>query len=300
MLNRKPSQTLLTRSNSALSLSYCQCLRDILVFHRDVSISSSFPAAVLSSTDQVMANLFARTTLGPLTTTYTPPASCNVAVEQCSTCINAWAAQTCFASTTGSSINYGVQDNPDCWPPRLDDSILTPVPPFQGWGFYTPGVICPVGYTSACSATAGGSSGWSVQYSMTAGETAVGCCPTYVDSLYCRFMTDFTVDIHVLQDTPRHVFLSHLRQVFLLFLANQELRGLSHTLRFHLQSMLPRFRRCPSTRPCFRSIGRLLIDLRVPQQLPHHPPLHRIQLRLLSQPPLQHRLRDYQRVGKQG
>lgn len=47
-------------------------------------------------------------------------------------------------------------------------------------GFYSPGLYCPSGYTGVCSATAGGSSDWPVEYSMLQGETALGCCPTYV------------------------------------------------------------------------------------------------------------------------
>ncbi|KAH8771020.1 hypothetical protein F5883DRAFT_551694 [Diaporthe sp. PMI_573] len=50
--------------------------------------------------------------------------------------------------------------------------------PFRGWGFYSPGLICPHGYTSACTATAKGGAQWPVQFVMLEGETAVGCCPT--------------------------------------------------------------------------------------------------------------------------
>lgn len=44
-------------------------------------------------------------------------------------------------------------------------------------GFYSPGLVCPDGYLSACTATWDGFSDWQVQFPMTAGETAVGCCP---------------------------------------------------------------------------------------------------------------------------
>ncbi|KAE9372012.1 hypothetical protein N431DRAFT_407864 [Stipitochalara longipes BDJ] len=120
-----------------------------------------------------------RVILGPLTSTWTAPSSCSIAVQDCQTCTQAWAAQTCFASTAStvtSSVNYGVEDNTDCWPPR-SSFASTPVPPLAGWGFYSPGLDCPYGMTPACSATGGGTSGWSVQYGLLAKETAVGCCP---------------------------------------------------------------------------------------------------------------------------
>ncbi|ETS80911.1 hypothetical protein PFICI_08440 [Pestalotiopsis fici W106-1] len=48
----------------------------------------------------------------------------------------------------------------------------------MGWGFYSPGIACPQGYTTAAMATAGGSTGWGLEYSLTDGETAAACCPT--------------------------------------------------------------------------------------------------------------------------
>ncbi|KUJ10486.1 uncharacterized protein LY89DRAFT_627027 [Mollisia scopiformis] len=119
----------------------------------------------------------ARTNLGPLTTTATLPSSCQVPVEQCSTCSEAWGAQTCFASTIDSTVDYGVQDNTDCWP-STTSFVATPPIPLQGWGFYSPGLVCPSGMYSACSATASRSSGWPVQFGLLSGETAVGCCPS--------------------------------------------------------------------------------------------------------------------------
>lgn len=119
-----------------------------------------------------------RTILGPLTTTYTASSSCSVAVEACQGCNIAWQAQSCFASSSGSSITDGVEDNTDCWPPR-SSFVSTVAPPLDGWGFYSPGLVCPYGMTTACSATGGGSSDWAVQFGLLEQETAVGCCPRY-------------------------------------------------------------------------------------------------------------------------
>lgn len=66
--------------------------------------------------------------------------------------------------------------------------------PFRGWGFYSPGLVCPHGYTSACTATAGGDAQWPVQFEMLEGETAVGCCPTYVNSKWTPLASSAYVD----------------------------------------------------------------------------------------------------------
>ncbi|KAI8628075.1 hypothetical protein F5Y19DRAFT_152155 [Xylariaceae sp. FL1651] len=108
-----------------------------------------------------------RLNLGPLTTdtwTYT----CTEVIHGCSDCDSGWAAQTCEGGI--------VTDNQDCWPPRTAG-----VPPTSGalaaWGIYSPGLICPGGFTSAVAATQGGSSGFAFEWPLTAGETAIGCCP---------------------------------------------------------------------------------------------------------------------------
>ncbi|KAI1329386.1 hypothetical protein F5Y16DRAFT_397571 [Xylariaceae sp. FL0255] len=114
-----------------------------------------------------------RTNLGPLTTPFTYPSSCAIAVHDCSTCDDFWQAQTC---TDNGFNSQGVQDNIDCWPSRANTDLSTGVA-LNGWGFYSPGLSCPVGYTTACGATASVESGFTFQYPLTAGETAIGCCP---------------------------------------------------------------------------------------------------------------------------
>ncbi|KAK3989380.1 hypothetical protein QBC44DRAFT_396204 [Cladorrhinum sp. PSN332] len=111
-----------------------------------------------------------REILGPLTTIFTAPASCSIAHPWCSSCGVAWVAQTCQSNT--------VQDNPSCWP-KTASWAKSGGAFMLGWGFYSPGVICPAGHTSACQATAGGKSDWKqFQYKMEPEETFVGCCPT--------------------------------------------------------------------------------------------------------------------------
>jgi len=122
-----------------------------------------------------------RTILGPLETTYSLPSACGIAVQLCSTCSQGFQGQTCFSFSTDTFYDptgAGLADNTNCWPPRAS-FVNTPPAPLRGWGFYSPGLACPAGLTSACSATggAGGSSSWPVQYGLLDQETAVGCCP---------------------------------------------------------------------------------------------------------------------------
>ncbi|KAJ4287854.1 hypothetical protein N0V88_007565 [Collariella sp. IMI 366227] len=110
-----------------------------------------------------------RAILGDLTTTFTPPAPCTTAIGLCETCNVAWWGQTCGMERP--------EDNASCWPTTTDGAPEA-ASAFYGWGFYSPGLECPVGYTSACTAVEGGMSEWRVQFQMEAQETFVGCCPT--------------------------------------------------------------------------------------------------------------------------
>ncbi|GAP91533.1 hypothetical protein SAMD00023353_6500670 [Rosellinia necatrix] len=108
-----------------------------------------------------------RTNLGPLTTatwTYT----CTEVIQRCGSCSAGWAAQTC--------VDAVVTDNQDCWPPRAANVPATGNA-LLGWGVYSPGIVCPGGYTTAATATHDGSSNFNFQFPLTVGETAVGCCP---------------------------------------------------------------------------------------------------------------------------
>nr|POE77823.1 hypothetical protein CFP56_09466 [Quercus suber] len=112
--------------------------------------------------------------LGPLTTVFTSPAFClgNVAVATYPVDPYVWAFpnQQCVDET---DFYFATK----CWPslsfPVLVDMGLS----VAKWGYYSPGIACPSGYYSAGSATASGSSNFVPTYSITMGETAVGCCP---------------------------------------------------------------------------------------------------------------------------
>ncbi|KAK4149950.1 hypothetical protein C8A00DRAFT_18438 [Chaetomidium leptoderma] len=112
------------------------------------------------------------TLLGPLTTTWSVPDSCTVHLLTCPTCAEGFRGQQCVVrSGTGQA-----EDHTNCWPPATQKAG-TPRYPFVGWGFYSPGLACPTGYTTACTAEHGGRSEWEVEFTMVPGETAVGCCP---------------------------------------------------------------------------------------------------------------------------
>ncbi len=114
------------------------------------------------------------TVLGPLTTSWSMPDRCTVHFVNCATCDQAYRAQHCVANgATGP-----VEDDLSCWPPVLTQIIGTPTHPFIGLGIYSPGLACPTGYTTACTAEYGRRAGWDVQFPLVADETAIGCCPT--------------------------------------------------------------------------------------------------------------------------
>ncbi|KAK4646952.1 uncharacterized protein QC761_100190 [Podospora bellae-mahoneyi] len=125
----------------------------------------------------------APTNLGPLTTTFTPPPECTVAVGAG----RGGFLGDLFGGGDDKSIAYLGQacsrnravDDTACWP-ATSEGAESKKAPLNGWGFYSPGLHCPVGYATACAATggSGGGSGWPVQFRLLAGETAVGCCPS--------------------------------------------------------------------------------------------------------------------------
>ncbi|KAK4232881.1 hypothetical protein C8A03DRAFT_39463 [Achaetomium macrosporum] len=114
----------------------------------------------------------AGTLIGPLTTTWTMPDSCTVHVLNCATCTEGFRGQQCVMSDGTAQAS----DHTACWPPATT-RVPVPQPPFVGWGFYSPGLACPAGYTTACTAQYGGRAEWDVEFTLVPGETAIGCCP---------------------------------------------------------------------------------------------------------------------------
>ncbi|KAM7194636.1 UV radiation resistance protein and autophagy-related subunit 14 domain containing protein [Naviculisporaceae sp. PSN 640] len=119
--------------------------------------------------------------LGPLTTTFTPPPACATAVLSLGPFENInlpiFNPQSAFLGQSCDD-KKGI-DATSCWPP-ISSGAAVKEAPLQGWGFYSPGVHCPAGYASGCSAVGGATSSadWDMQFKLGAKETAVGCCPS--------------------------------------------------------------------------------------------------------------------------
>ncbi len=134
----------------------------------------------MSSTAAIVGQ--APTNLGPLTTTFTPPPACTVAIGAVDgglLGLGLLGASVENVAFLGQSCSAGnAADATSCWPPT-SKGVKAPAGSLAGWGFYSPGLNCPAGYASACSATggSGGGSNWPVQFKLLDGETAVGCCP---------------------------------------------------------------------------------------------------------------------------
>ena len=111
-----------------------------------------------------------RTILGPLTTTFTLPTACTVAVQDGEQPQLAFLAQGCSGASP--------LDTATCWPPV---TIEPPLAPFEGLGAYSPGLVCPSDHIIACSTVySSGADQKLFQFTLQAGETAAGCCPQLV------------------------------------------------------------------------------------------------------------------------
>ncbi|KAK8244568.1 hypothetical protein HDK64DRAFT_1591 [Phyllosticta capitalensis] len=126
--------------------------------------------------------------LGPLTTTFTPPSDCQIGYSSASFVSNLIDDISGYYNTSEYTIaqiaktcsNSAIGDAASCWP----SASTTPyADEFSGWGFYSPGLFCPVGYTTACASVASLSSYstfpmYSFEFSARGGDTIAGCCPT--------------------------------------------------------------------------------------------------------------------------
>ena len=147
------------------------------------------PKTALARSSASMSSTTRDNLLGPLITTFTPAPSCSVPGVNGDPS-QAWQAQQCYTATTiwGNTLTQiysgGVADDFTCWP-STSAGVPLPTPALEGWGFYSPGLYCPVGYTATCSAAlhSDGSPSsvtgtpFNFQYNLLPGETAVGCCP---------------------------------------------------------------------------------------------------------------------------
>jgi hypothetical protein len=99
----------------------------------------------------------------PLTTIFTPPASCLAGNEIWQIYQSCMDGDTTVTSKVCNYLELGPPDTTSCFPSSYNPSTTA---------YYSPG-RCPEGYTSACGTTI-------ISGSVT--ETADTCCPTYVYS----------------------------------------------------------------------------------------------------------------------
>ena len=136
----------------------------------------------------------ARTVLGSLTTTFTPSPSCFSLYQPLdarglfATVPLPTVALQAVTCVSDEFLTSDMVDDVKCWPPSTvthTDAL------YNGWGLYSPGLLCPNGYTTACTALAGNKKAtaasisgddFQFQFPLLPSETAAGCCPRYVDS----------------------------------------------------------------------------------------------------------------------
>ena len=138
-----------------------------------------------------------RSVLGPLTTTFRRLSSCTHLYGEEAYLTSGTAAsqaQHCATVSGWGNVGNGVNaswtgvstlDDVECWPPATVTSP-TQATSLDGRGFYSPGLVCPDGYTTACmeamsddgsQSTITQGTSFAFQFKPVAGETAVGCCP---------------------------------------------------------------------------------------------------------------------------
>lgn len=122
----------------------------------------------------------APTILGALTTTFIPPPACTAAIGALDDgFLGLGLGKSALnIANLGQTCSKGEgKEATTCWPPTSSGAPSKSAP---GWGIYSPGIECPSGYVTACSAVGGrnGKAGWNMQFRLGAEETAVGCCPT--------------------------------------------------------------------------------------------------------------------------
>lgn len=112
--------------------------------------------------------------LGPLTTTFSRPNKCGGPIfsDACETCTPArYTAWQNFKCTSNGANIYAIPDT-SCFPGFTS---------FHG-AYFSPGLICPSGYTTACSSTVGHKGAqdyfFEVPPEAADGEHVFGCCPS--------------------------------------------------------------------------------------------------------------------------
>lgn len=124
-------------------------------------------AAVTSSS----ADFLPGANLGPLITAFTAPLSCSML-------FNTGLGSRCYDGVETPSFQSS-NDDTRCWP--LATVTVPTGAALSGFGFYSPGLQCPSGYTTACYDQAVGSApafNFNFPPAADVQESVAGCCPT--------------------------------------------------------------------------------------------------------------------------
>ena len=125
--------------------------------------------------------------LGPLTTTFTPDPSCSVFELGIFFGDGGPQSQSLLISNNVGCESVTVSQASFCWPPVSSSlSMVSQTNDFGGFGFYSPGYVCPEGYVAACTAVSlsvgqivpSVTGNFSFHFLLQGGETAYGCCPS--------------------------------------------------------------------------------------------------------------------------
>lgn len=140
-----------------------------------------------------MAIPTATSNLGPLTTTFVPASSCGVmdgSFTKVGGGLNGAVGYACQVATRDGQI-FG--PDPACFPNSLASYINNGDRWLSSLAVYSPGSICPEGFSAACTVerskddeppttTRNIITASRAMYNvLQIGETAVGCCPKYVE-----------------------------------------------------------------------------------------------------------------------
>lgn len=150
-----------------------------------VAAASAMAAAATATATATVTKPPSAQNLGPLESVFTPAPACSTFFYNsegvdgtCPECVYLQQGRQC----AGGSLDAA--DTSKCWPAQETFVTAGSSAGYDlfGLGYYSPGIYCPSGYYAACSATGTTTGNFDFQFPPSASETAIGCCPTYVQA----------------------------------------------------------------------------------------------------------------------
>ncbi|KAK8061294.1 p63 related protein [Apiospora phragmitis] len=92
----------------------------------------------------------------PLDNPWQQPDGCSVIVRRDPSYTGKlWQGQSCQVTGSATQSNYWIHQAHECFPPRTAAATTPTSSWYDNWGFYSPGLACPAGWSRACSTTYG-------------------------------------------------------------------------------------------------------------------------------------------------